>query len=68
MSFIETTITEHLYNQGGIQGEAQGKIEGKAEGKMEGKKETAINLLRRFLSKNVPSRLSSSPSSALLKQ
>jgi predicted transposase/invertase (TIGR01784 family) len=34
MSFIETTITEHVYNQGWIEGEAKGK------------KETAINLLK----------------------
>ncbi len=46
MSFIETTITEHVYNQGWIKGEAEGKAEGKAEGEAEGKKETAINLLK----------------------
>jgi len=34
MSFIETTITEHVYNQGWVNGEAKGK------------KETAINLLK----------------------
>ncbi len=34
MSFVETTITEHVYNQGWIKGE------------VEGKKETAINLLK----------------------
>jgi predicted transposase/invertase (TIGR01784 family) len=42
MSFIETTITEHVYNQGRIQGEAQGWIKGAADSK----KETAINLLK----------------------
>jgi predicted transposase/invertase (TIGR01784 family) len=42
MSFIETTITEHVYNQGWIKGE----IEGKAEGFAKGRKETAINLLK----------------------
>ena len=42
MSFIETTITEHVYNQGWMKGEAEGKAEGEAEGK----KETAINLLK----------------------
>ena len=50
MSFIETTITEHVYNQGWIKGEAEGKAEGEAKGeakgKAEGKKETAINLLK----------------------
>jgi len=46
MDFVETTITEHIYNQGWIKGEADGKIEGKAEGKAEGRKETAINLLK----------------------
>jgi len=34
MDFIETTISEHIYNQGWI------------EGKAGGKKETAINLLK----------------------
>ncbi|KHD04705.1 hypothetical protein PN36_11665 [Candidatus Thiomargarita nelsonii] len=38
MSFIETTITEHIYNQGWIKGEAKGETKGK--------KETAINLLQ----------------------
>ena len=33
MNFIETTISEHIYNQGWIKGEADGR------------KETAINLL-----------------------
>ena len=50
MSFIETTITEHVYNQGWIKGAAEGKIEGKiegeAKGEVEGKKEMAINLLK----------------------
>ncbi len=39
MSFIETTITEHVYNQGWIEGK------GEARGEAKGKKETAINLL-----------------------
>jgi len=38
MSFVETTITEHVFNQGWIKGEADGKADGK--------KETAINLLK----------------------
>jgi len=46
MSFVETTITEHVYNQGWIKGEAEGKAEGEAKGKAEGKKDTAINLLK----------------------
>jgi predicted transposase/invertase (TIGR01784 family) len=37
MDFIETTITEHVYNQGWIKGETKGKVEGR--------KETAVNLL-----------------------
>ena len=32
MEFIETTISEHIYNQG----KAEGKVEGKAEGILEG--------------------------------
>ncbi len=58
MYAVETTITEHVFNQGWIEGEAKGKTEGKAEGKAEGKiegeakgevegrKKTAINLLK----------------------
>ncbi len=46
MDFIETTITEHVYNQGWMKGEAEGKAEGKTEGKTEGQKEMAINLLK----------------------
>ncbi len=42
MEFIETTITEHIFNQGML----RGKAEGKTEGKTEGKKETAVNLLK----------------------
>jgi len=53
MDFIETTITEHIYNQGWIKGKiegkakgkAKGKVDGKVEGKIEGRKETAVNLL-----------------------
>jgi len=49
MDFIETTITEHVYNQGWIEGEIKGKVDGKVDGKVEGKvegrKETAVNLL-----------------------
>ncbi len=42
MDFIETTITEHVYNQGWIKGAAEGKTEGETEGR----KKTAINLLK----------------------
>ncbi|EDN69030.1 conserved hypothetical protein [Beggiatoa sp. PS] len=42
MDFIETTISEHVYNQGWIKGEAEGKAEGEAKGR----KKTAINLLK----------------------
>ena len=41
MDFIETTITEHVYNQGWIKGEIKGEI----KGKVDGRKETAVNLL-----------------------
>ncbi|MDM8561620.1 hypothetical protein [Candidatus Parabeggiatoa sp. HSG14] len=54
MNFIETTITEHIYNQGWIKGEAKGEARGEtrgeargeARGEVNGKKETAINLLK----------------------
>jgi flagellar biosynthesis/type III secretory pathway protein FliH len=39
MDFVETTITEHVFNQGKIEGEAKGKAEGKVEGKVEGQLE-----------------------------
>ena len=35
MDFVETTITEHVFNQGKIEGEAKGKAEGKVEGQLE---------------------------------
>jgi len=37
MDFIETTITEHVYNQGWIKGETKGEVKGR--------KKTAVNLL-----------------------
>jgi len=46
MSFVETTITEHVFNQGWIKGEADGKADGIIEGEAKNKKETAINLLK----------------------
>ena len=56
MSFVETTITEHVFNQGWIKGAADGEVKGKTddiiEGKADGKKETAINLLKMGLDVN----------------
>ncbi|MCP4702868.1 MAG: hypothetical protein GY862_39310, partial [Gammaproteobacteria bacterium] len=50
MDFVETTITEHIYNQGWIKGRAEGKASVRAKaiarGEVEGRKETAINLLK----------------------
>ncbi len=37
MSFVATTISEHIRNQGIIEGKRQGKIEGKRQGKRQGK-------------------------------
>jgi hypothetical protein len=37
MDYIETSITEHIHNQGRVQGKAEGLVEGKAEGLVEGK-------------------------------
>jgi SOS response regulatory protein OraA/RecX len=37
MDFIETTITEHIYNQRWIKGEIKGEVKGR--------KKTAVNLL-----------------------
>ncbi|MBF0119029.1 MAG: hypothetical protein HQK79_09345 [Desulfobacterales bacterium] len=36
MEFVETTISEHIYNQGLIEGEARGKAKGEARGKAKG--------------------------------
>jgi len=36
MELIETTISEHIRNQGKREGKIEGKIEGKREGKIEG--------------------------------
>jgi len=36
MEFIETTISEHIFNQGRYEGEIKGKIEGKIEGEIKG--------------------------------
>jgi len=42
MEFIETTISEHIFNQGRYEGEIRGKIEGEMKGKIEGKIEGEI--------------------------
>ncbi len=42
MDFIETTISEHVFNQGKVEGKAEGKVEGKVEGKAEGKAEGEV--------------------------
>jgi len=34
MEFIETTISEHIFNQGRYEGEIRGKIEGQIEGQI----------------------------------
>ena len=56
MSFVETTITEYVFNHGWIKGAADGEVKGKTddiiEGKADGKKETAINLLKMGLDVN----------------
>jgi predicted transposase YdaD len=36
---IETTISEHIFNQGLAQGKVEGKQEGRMEGKLEGRME-----------------------------
>jgi predicted transposase YdaD len=39
VAMIETTISEHIFNQGLAQGKAEGKLEGRMEGKQEGRME-----------------------------
>jgi predicted transposase/invertase (TIGR01784 family) len=50
MEFVETTISEHIFNQGMIkgisEGESRGESRGEARGKAEGRRETAANLLK----------------------
>jgi len=36
MELVETTISEHIFNQGKIEGKAEGKIEGIVEGELKG--------------------------------
>jgi len=36
MEFVETTISEHIYNQGIVKGRAEGQAEGQAKGQIEG--------------------------------
>jgi len=42
MEFVETTISEHIFNQGMIKGIAEGEAKGEAKGR----KKTAVNLLQ----------------------
>jgi flagellar biosynthesis/type III secretory pathway protein FliH len=39
MEQVETTISEHIYNQGKIEGRTEGRTEGRAEGRTEGRAE-----------------------------
>jgi len=39
MELVETTISEHIYNQGKAEGKTEGLLEGEAKGKTEGKAE-----------------------------
>ena len=48
MDFVETTITEHVFNQGKIEGKVEGKAEGKAKGKAKGKVEGQLELLQKL--------------------
>jgi len=46
MEVIETTISEHVFNQGKYVGYDLGKIEGKSEGKIEGEIRGKIEVIR----------------------
>jgi flagellar biosynthesis/type III secretory pathway protein FliH len=39
MELVETTISEHIYNQGKAEGRTEGRAEGRAEGRTEGRAE-----------------------------
>ncbi|OQW92077.1 MAG: hypothetical protein BWK78_02740, partial [Thiotrichaceae bacterium IS1] len=45
MELVETTISEHIYNQGKVQGKAEGLLEGEAKGKTEGLLEGQLAVL-----------------------
>jgi flagellar biosynthesis/type III secretory pathway protein FliH len=45
MSFVATTISEHIRNEGMIEGKRQGKIEGMTEGLIKGKLEGQIQII-----------------------
>lgn len=46
MEFVETTISEHIFNQGMIKGEIKGRTEGRIEGKIEGEIEALEKLYK----------------------
>jgi len=46
MELVETTISEHIFNQGILHGKAEGKTEGKAEGIIEGQLAVLETLFR----------------------
>ena len=52
---IETTISEHIFNQGLAQGKAEGKLEGEMKGKQEGL-EQQIALLKTLYDEGVLSK------------
>ncbi len=49
MDFVETTISEHIFNQDLIKGEAKGEAKGKVEGKVEGQIELLEKLYQEGL-------------------
>jgi hypothetical protein len=48
MEFIETTISEHIFNQGRYEGEIRGKIEGEIKGEIKGQIKGQILLLEKL--------------------
>ena len=49
MDFVETTISEHIFNQGKIEGESKGEAKGEAKGKVKGKIEMLEKLYQEGL-------------------
>ena len=56
MSFVASTITEHIQYQAELKGRMEGKIEGKREGKRDGKIEGEINTLQKFYRQKIINR------------
>lgn len=56
MEFVETTISEHIYNQGKTEGKVEGLTEGMAQGKVKGALEGQLALLETLYQQGILSK------------